>query len=97
MAVSKSQLQKTIKKITSDVEKAYAGLSLFFILHNKGGMPDAFNVAEHDVAEHRAGHATKIILQNHNKDDQMSGFLGLAIGVEKKFLGLKKYDHVLGV
>ena len=96
MAVSKSQFQDIIQKITGDVEQSYAGLSLYFVMHGDGKMREAFALAEHEIISHEAGDAARTIIRNH-KSNGKSGFVGLAIGQEKKFLGLKKIDHVLGI
>lgn len=96
MAVTASQIEKIINNITKHVEQAYNGLSLFFVVHNRGKMPESLALAEHEIISHPAGNAALSIIRNHKANDR-SDFLGLAIHAEKKMLGLKRIDHVLGI
>jgi hypothetical protein len=96
MAVSKSQILEITKKISKDIEKSYEGLSLYFVLHGNGQMREALDLAEHEVISHQACDSARTIIRNQ-PITQNSNFLGLAIGQEKKFFGLKKVDHILGI
>lgn len=96
MAVTASQIDKIINNITKHVEQAYDGLSLFFVVHKRGEMRESLALAEHEIISHPAGNAGRSIIRKHNSHDN-SSFLGLGIHAEKKMLGFKKTDHVLGI
>jgi len=96
MSVELSIIQKICRHMQSDVASSYPGLSLHFILHNMGKLRESLALAEHEIVEHPAGNAAMAIIRKHTKTEN-SSFIGLAIANEKKMMGLKKTDHLIGL
>lgn len=96
MAVSINSIQSICDAITRDVELAYNGLSLYFVIHGVGKMRESIALAEHEIITHRAGNAARAIIRKHTQTER-SSFLGIAIASESKMMGFKKTDHILGL
>lgn len=96
MAVTIDSVQKICNEMKKDVEMAYPGLSLYFVVHGTGKMREAIALAEHEIVSHLAGNAARAIIRKHSKGER-SSFLGLAIANELKMMGFKKIDHLLGL
>lgn len=96
MAVPIDSIQRICKEIAFEIEQAYEGLSLYFVIHGVGKMREAIALAEHEIVSHRAGNAARAIIRKHSKSER-SSFLGLAIANENKMMGFKKTDHLLGL
>lgn len=96
MTVSVDKIQEICNAVTQEVEQAYDGLSLFFIIHGTGKLREAIALAEHDIITHPAGAAARAIVKKHTKGER-SSFLGIAIANETSFFGFKKQDHLLGL
>jgi len=96
MTVSVEAIQKICDDVTSIVEKAYEGLSLYFVIHGQGKMRDAIALAEHEIVSHPSGNAARAIVKRHTKSER-SAFLGIAISSKSKMLGFKKEDNLLAL
>ena len=96
MAVPIDSIQRICKEITFEIEQAFEGLSLYFVIHHVGKMREAIALAEHEIVSHPAGNAARAIIRKHSKGEH-SSFLGLAISNENKMMGFKKIDHLLGL
>lgn len=96
MAVTTDHIHQLIDALTRDTAACYPGLSLFFITHRLGKLRESIDLAEHDIISHPAGNAARAIIRRHSTSEK-SSFLGLAIAKEKKMLGLKSQDHLLGL
>jgi len=94
--VARQSIQDICTKIMEEVQAAYPGLSLLFIQHTKGKLPEAIALSEHEIVNHPAGRAAHAILKKHGQGYH-SQFLGLAIKEDNKFFGLKKKNHLLGI
>jgi len=96
MSVELSIIQKICRHMQSDAALAYPGLTLHFMMHNMGKLRESLALAEHEIVEHPAGNAAMAIIRKHTKTEN-SSFIGLAIANEKKMMGLKKTDHLIGL
>ncbi len=96
MPVDLSLIQKLCRDIQADVAMAYHGLTLNFIFHRIGKLRESLALAEHEIVNHPAGNAAMAVIRKHTKTEN-SSFIGLAIANEKKMMGLKKIDHLIGL
>jgi len=96
MAVNSSQIQNMIKDVSQQIQQAYEGLSLFFVVHRAGQMRESIALAEHEIISHRAGVAARAIIRKHSNSEK-SSFLGLAISSKKTMFGFKRQDMLLGL
>lgn len=96
MAVSIAQINSILNIVSHEISQAYEGLTLFFIPHGIGKLRESVSLAEHEIISHRASNAARAILRKHSGNDK-SSFMGLAIASEKKYLGLKRIDHIMGL
>ena len=96
MTLSVEAIQAICDDITREVEKAYEGLSLYFVIHGQGKMRDAIALAEHEIVSHPSGNAARAIVKRHTKSER-SAFLGIAIASKSKMLGFKKEDSLLAL
>ncbi len=96
MSLKTEVMQEICDLATRQVNDLYGNLQLTFIHHAPGLFNEIVSLSEHEVRRHPAG-ATALSILEKNKTREQSGFLGIAIAHEVRWMGLASEDHVMAL
>lgn len=96
MSKKTKALQDICDLAISQMQDIHPNLQLMFIFHETGQFQEVLATNEYELSKHPAGKVAQGILDKNNHRE-LSGFLGLAIDHEVKWLGLSSSDNILAL